>query len=465
MNQYIRYIGAILIATVSLIPPGCKEFIELEQPKTLLVSAQVFSDEKTATAALANIYAKFSAAGFAAGDLNSITALMSVSADELDNYNTNLDYIEFSQNSVLPKNYYVNGLWTDMYNVIYQSNALIEGLHRSQNLNDQFKNQLTGEALFLKAFTHFYLCNLFGDVPYINTTDYRENTIASRMPIARVMELVIADLKRAKVLLADNYSMASGERVRVNKWTATAMLARVYLYTQDWTNAVTESGLVINNKGLYDLIPVDEVFLKNSKEAIWQLYPVQPYCNTNEGSIFILNSRPMAFALRADLESNFVSGDLRRIHWIAEIKVGTAHWFYPFKYKIRLGREPLNEYSMVLRLAEQYLIRAEAATRLDDLGLAIADVDAVRFRAGLAKIAEVDPDISKGELLREIEAQRRLELFTEWGHRWFDLKRTGRINDVLGSKKTEWISTHAIFPIPASEIRVNPNMVQNPGYN
>ena len=80
-------------------------------------------------------------------------------------------------------------------------------------------------------------------------------------------------------------------------------------------------------------------------------------------------------------------------------------------------------------------------------------------------ISITNPNIGQQNLLLAIELERRLELFTEWGHRWFDLKRTGRAGTVLSVIKEDWESTDLLLPIPQNEMELNQNLVpQNPGY-
>ena len=115
---------------------------------------------------------------------------------------------------------------------------------------------------------------------------------------------------------------------------------------------------------------------------------------------------------------------------------------------------------MVLRLAEQYLVRAEARVHLNDLDGALVDVNKIRNRAGLGVASGASNEL----VLDLIYKERRRELFAEWGHRWFDLKRTGKADAVLSVIKPGWQPTDVLFPIPQSELQNNPNMTQNPGY-
>ena len=116
---------------------------------------------------------------------------------------------------------------------------------------------------------------------------------------------------------------------------------------------------------------------------------------------------------------------------------------------------------MVLRLAEQYLIRAEARAQQNNISGSQSDLNLIRNRAGLVNTAAND----KTALLTAIEHERQVELFTEWGHRWLDLKRTNRADAVLGPiKAPNWQPTDMLYPIPQTQIANDPNVHQNPGY-
>ena len=123
---------------------------------------------------------------------------------------------------------------------------------------------------------------------------------------------------------------------------------------------------------------------------------------------------------------------------------------------------------MVLRLAEQYLIRAEANAHSGDLASAIKDLNIIRQRAGLGTLPS---SLTQAQVIAAVAQERRIELFAEWGHRWFDLKRTGQVDAVMSEITpqkvgaiTGWKSYQQLYPIPQSERQLNPNLTQNPGY-
>jgi hypothetical protein len=286
---------------------------------------------------------------------------------------------------------------------------------------------------------------------------------------------IISDLKEAEELLSTAYMDAAAknpttERVRPNKFTAAALLARAYLYQGDWVNAEMQARSVIDNKTLYDTVALTDVFLKNSKEAIWQLQPVNNKWNTEDARIFSLTSSPAGFSqskfmyLSPNLVSAFENGDNRKTNWVGTYTNSTGTYLFPNKYKSATLGNPVTEYLMVFRLAEQYLIRAEARAQQDNIGGAQSDLNVIRTRAGLPNTTAAD----KTSLLAAILHERQTELFSEWGHRWFDLKRTGNIDAVMSVvtpvKGGAWSTNWQWYPIPLYDLQKDPALVQNAGY-
>jgi hypothetical protein len=457
----ISFIIAILCINWS-----CKKFVDIDSPNNQLVSNTVFTSDASATSALIGVYSNIMRT--ASSFVNTQTTLLAgLSSDEFSNYSTSSTQTEFYQNALSANNSNVQIYWRDTYKYLYQVNAIIEGLSKSASISNKVKAQLEGEAKFLRAMCHFYLVNFFGDIPLITTTDYRINTMNPRTPASEVYQQIITDLKDAELLLSENYvkgdnTIYSGapERVRPIKAAATALLARTYLYAGDWNNSELHAKSVIENRGLFNLTTLDSVFLKNSKETIWQLMPVVSGFNTWEGNTFIPVSTPTSIAISSFLYNAFELGDLRLTKWINSITVGAQTYYYPFKYKVRSGAT-VTEYYTILRLAEQYLIRAEARAQQNNLSGALSDLNIIRARAKLPNSNAID----KASLLSAIEKERRVELFAEIGHRWLDLKRTNRANSVMSViKGSAWQATDIFYPIPQSEILNNLNLKQNLGY-
>lgn len=458
-----------LLFSISFLLLSCEDFLEVEAPDNKLVQEVVFSSDATATSAMTGIYNQLFLSAFSDGFLSSVTLLSGLSADIIRNiYVSNIVSMEFEQNELSPGNSSNFYIWSSAYNIIYMTNSLLEGISNSEKITPDLKTKLEGEARFVRAFTYFYLVNLYGDVPLILTTNYRENQLSARDSSTEVYSQIIDDLQIAMDLLGTND--INGERTQANEYTATALLARVYLYLEDWEQAEVLSSKVINEASSYELLSeLNEVFLANSKEAIWQISPIGEgghASHTNEGNVFIIDPI-LSFFASIQLEEEFVEvfeeTDRRSSNWVGYHEGKDA--YFAHKYKIRSSNQfPIKEYSMVLRLAEQYLIRAEARARKGDLSGAIEDLDVIRDRAGIALISESNPGISQEGLLDTVIEERRKELFTEWGHRWLDLKRTGRADEILGAANPVWEPTDIWYPIPAEERKKNPNLSQNSGY-
>jgi starch-binding outer membrane protein, SusD/RagB family len=475
----------LLIATALL--HGCKKMIEVDSPGNQLVGKEIYNSNATAASVLTGMYIDMSNNGIFTGS-RSISLATGLSADEL---------INTTGTSTILNSLYTNSLtnnggdllfWSDLYALVYRSNSVIEGLTASLGITPAVKQQLVGEAKFLRAFYYFYLVNLYGDVPLLLSTDIKANTSALRTDKAKVYEQIINDLREAQTDLSEAYVGADAisavaDRLRPNKTVASALLARVYLYTEQWSLAEQEADKVIANSGIYQIESPENVFLSSSREAIWQLQPVITFLNTMEATVFVLaagpdNSPPAGpdgqqfgrpVYLSDHVYNAFEAGDARKANWVGTAVVEGITYPYAYKYKLWQYGDPLNEYLVIMRLAEQHLIRAEARAQQNKLtgaNSAASDIDVIRLRAGLLPTIAT----SQGELLDVIYKERQLELFTEFGHRWLDLKRSNRINQVMSAvaatKGANWIEYKSLYPIPVLDIQRNPNLQgqQNPGY-
>lgn len=460
----------IILISLYLLQVSCEDFVEVEVPDYKITSETVFDSDETANSTVVGIYNELFKADFSNGNFRSVTMLGGLAADNLQTTTINDEMKEYEGNEILINNSYNLDLWSSAYNIVYMCNAVLDGLQTSEEVSGEMKDKLMGEARFVRAFVYFYLVNLYGEVPLIQTLDYRKNALASRNTIAEVYNLITDDLESAVAVLGNTYE--DGERLRPNKFTAMALLARVYLFLEDWKKAEALSGQVIDSSENYTLLNnLDEVFLANSKEAIWQISPAGRGALsliTNEARIFILTSPPpnsqQPLGLTADLINNYEEQDLRLEHWVGEFNTNNQIYYYPFKYKNNISEVTITEYSMVMRLAEQYFIRAEARAQQGKLTEAITDLDKIRERAQLPLISTTASGIGREPLLDSIQIERRRELFTEWGHRWLDQKRTGEASETLGAKKPSWQDTDVFYPIPEEEIGKNPNLTQNNGY-
>ncbi len=464
---------------------SCENLVNIDPPYTSVSGENVFIDDASATAVLTGLYAQISRIGIG-GSMGS-SMLCGLAADELTLWGgvTYTNHLAYYENALSVIDNTGTNYWD--FNNIYRCNAAIAGLTESNSLSPTVKRQLIGEARFLRAYFYFYLTNYFGDIPLMLTTDYRVNSLIRRSPEEAVFGQIITDLKEAQELLNTHYlngnlqpyGSSGTERVRPTFWVATALLARTYLYIGDFASAEIEATKVINNTSLFGLQSLNEVFSKNNQEAIWQLQPVAFGRNSEDARVFVIpatgpsNSSVASGTpawLSDGLFNSFEADDQRRVYWIGSVapaNPGTVTYHFPYKYKVATTNAPVTEYQTPFRLGELYLVRAEARAQLNNIDGAQADLNAVRSRAGLGDT----PANDQQSLLDAILQERRVELFTEMGHRWFDLKRTGKIDEVMSvvtplkANGAQWRSHQQRFPIPQSDLDKNPNLTQNAGYD
>jgi hypothetical protein len=473
-------INSAIFVLLTALSSGCKKFVEIGPPTTELVTASVFSDGSAATSAMTNIYSTMQNSRESAN----MEVNLGLLSDELTNYNSSLSYVQLYINAMTAAK--GPGPWINAYNYIYQANAIIQALEGNSILAPAVVQQLTGEAKFVRAFWLFYLTNLYGAIPLVTTPNYSTYSAIGRTAQSEIYQQIVRDLKDAQSQLNAGYVDASDttvtltDRSRPNKWAATALLARTYLYMQEYDSAEMEAGAVIGDvnvaglgasNGLYQLVRLDTVFLTANGEAIWQMeIPVPVNYSTPDGLQFILAAAPggsLCCSLAPQLMSSFEANDQRRINWVDSfVTMAPAQtYYYPYKYKSTTVPN-MTEETVVLRLAEQYLIRAEARAQQGNLSGAAADLNLIRNRAGLPNTTVATQDAMLSAILHE----RQVELFAEWGHRWLDLIRTNSADSVMSvvtpSKGGIWNADNyqLLLPIPQSERYVDANLTQNPGY-
>ncbi|MBN8855824.1 MAG: RagB/SusD family nutrient uptake outer membrane protein, partial [Sphingobacteriales bacterium] len=222
----------------------CKKLVQVSEPINTLTAEKTFRTEANATSALIEVYNDLISGGgygLSTFGLNygngATTCYLGLSADEMNFYNGgDAISMQFQNNNLQSDNMYVKNLfWLSPYFDIYLSNAVIEGVGAS-SLPQRVKDQLSGEAKFLRAFCNFYLVNLFDSVPLVTTTAWAHTSTLPRASTSEIYDQIKSDLQDAQNILKEDYSVSNGERVRVNKWAATAFLARVSLYLGDWKN-------------------------------------------------------------------------------------------------------------------------------------------------------------------------------------------------------------------------------------
>ena len=385
------------------------------------------------------------------GDLYGVNLMVypDLYADNLDFTGTFQTDREVAQRNISPTNGAVLDMWEEMYDGINRTNNILHAIPEVSELSSSEAAQYRGEALFIRALHYSLLAGYFGDVPIISepSRGVDESSQVSRSPVATVYDTVIANLEEAATLLDPGPGIG-----RATADAANALLARVYLESGEYAEARAKATLLIESSD-YQL-PDDfaTVFrTENSSESIFELqYSIN---NSNSQAFWFFTDNlggRWGYSPTVDLYNSFETGD-ERLDVTIGIDDGAR---YGNKYEeIENGDDNI----VILRLAEMYLIRAEANARLGaDAAVVRADINVVRNRAGLGDLPlTVD---TQEELLAAILQERRVELAFE-GHRFFDLRRFGVAMDLLDIP-----DTRLLWPIPQAERDVNDNLGQNPGY-
>lgn len=466
--QYLYRLRIYIFCGVSaFLFNACKSFVQLDLPNNMLTNELVFQNIATADAALLDVYGKLRGASpGASNSIFGITQDVGWFTDELD---AHLSFAEggggqFYHNNLISDNSYIAQIWSMSFNLIYATNSILEGVDLASDLviKPEDKRRVRGEALFIRAFVYLYLTHLFGDIPWITTTDYQVNKKLGRTEAEQIHQYLVDDLILAIESLPEVYS--SAERVRANASVARALLARLYLYMGKWEEAEEIADDLITNP-LFRLRTGEElaqVFLKDSPETIWQFAHQEANYPTGEARLYYLTyAPPTSVSLSEHLVHTFADTDKRKQLWILPVISPQGDTFYfSSKYVNRVYGENSTEMSIQFRLAEQYLIRAESRIRQEKLEEGRSDLNQTRERAGLDPLTSLDPEV----LLNEILEERFRELFIEYPHRLFDVIRMAR-TDIFEARKAGWSDKSKLFPIPMKEMELNPNLKpQNPGY-
>lgn len=438
-----RFIYSLIIASL-VIFTSCEKILEVE-PTYYISGEEAITDQRGVETALIGAYNGLQAVGCYGRHLVSIPDLY---ADNLDWKGTTQEYGQFENHTLLSDNTIVEAIWGDHYVVLNRVNNVLHKLPEISDMTAAEKENVAAQLYFIRALAHFNLVRLFGPVPIKTepTLDLSSNLNVARNTVEDVYTSIHSDL-----------SLAEGKLSGSNSYFATngavlALQALVALYNNDYETAKTKSSEVIVNGGysletdfasLFIGDPVDESIFtivfdeQNGNRLAEYFYP------TSEGGRY-------EFAPTESILGSFEETDSR---WEASIQ-GEPPYCSKYNDLVTMANNV-----HVIRLAEMYLLRAEAETRMSGSKASIRnDINIIRERALLEPI-EFD---TYEELLLAIEDERRREFAFE-GKRWFELVRTGRALEVL---ETVSNSNQLLFPIPSVEIQnnTNPGMYQNPGY-
>lgn len=443
MNVFKYFIATALTFSLA----SCGNFLEVE-PRASISDQQTIVDKVSSETAIRGAYDSFRS--YYSVNLQSIGYL---SGDNIQWTGSQSQVQEFINHNVNAENSTISSVWSGIYTTLNRINHVIDKVPTVSDplLTDALKNQIIGEAYFLRSLAYFDLARIWGGVPIITkpTLSPQDNRGIARASQAEVYEQVIADLEQAETLLP-----STTDRFRATRKTVWALKARYYLYQNNYVKAAEFADKVIADAG-YKLVKPYNAFFANdargTEESVFEIFysinetnahrgQWQPQQNggtrqwaPNDAFVALVNN-PAIGGTRSTLVA----------------KDNQNRWYGNLYY-----RSPATDPTFVIRIAELYLIRAEARANTGNTTGAISDLNAVRERSG---IASVTPS-GKDAILLAIENERRIEFALE-PHRWFDLVRTGRAAAVLNISDPNKL----LLPIPAEQLLADKALKQNPGY-
>jgi hypothetical protein len=450
MKTRIKYILPALLVLV--LSSSCKKFLDVE-PVDAVSDEVTIVDKASAETAVRGIYRGLAADNYYGVNFQSVGYL---SGDNVQWTGSQSIVQQFISHNVRSDNATVEAIWTAIYTVINRANNVIAKVPAVTDpaLSQDEKNQLTGEAYFIRALAYFDLARTWGGVQLVltPTTTATDKNGIKRSSLAETYAQVLSDLNTAETLLP---LPTSQNPYRANKETVWALRARYHLYQKEWAQAETDATQVISDNVNYTLLKPYSAFFANNvvgtKESVFELSYSATYTNGHRGQWQPpVNGGTRQWAPNdafvALVNDPTVGGNRNAL--VAKTSQGL--WYGNLYY-----RNPATDPAYVIRIAELYLIRAEARAQQDKPDGALSDLDAVRDRADLPPSTAATTD----EVLLAIENERRIEFAFE-AHRWFDLVRTGRAAAVLGVSD----ANKYVLPIPIAELNVDPALDPNPGY-
>jgi starch-binding outer membrane protein, SusD/RagB family len=381
-------------------------------------------------------------------------------------------------------------LWTTQFwSAINNTNIIIAGIDASTG-DQALKDRVKGEAHFLRALHYFDLARVYGYEPGKEVGGFNKSVIIrteatlgfsnadfrARSTNRQVYDLMIADLLTA-INLLPNAAIGTANVYRASKGAAQALLARVYLYDSNWTEAEKYATQAMASFGLSDngtgLLTVENyVSAFSTAPNPESLFEIEIRSNDWSGVDGVNNSvcsltanvfpsAQFILTVTDQLYNLYEPTDIRRAAWTATTRTGASGVVY--RSNKWLGHKgDFLENLPIIRGSELYLIRAEARYRTGNFTGSRADLNALRSKRG---VNPVSPNLTGEALFLEVMNERRKELVLE-GHRWFDLKRNGLPISKAGNFEAVPYSDYRILaPLPNDQIQLNNLLEQNPGYN
>lgn len=486
---------SIFVLGLAALLPACDDYLDLK-PLSVTTTDNAYNTANDAEAALVGAYDSFSQEYYIWDNIlfNDVIS---------DNYyagGDNPEIYAIEDLNITPTNSRLFNNWSQIYNAIAKANIVLEkvpGIADPQLDQGGRRQQILGEASFLRAYHYYQLAKMWGGVPLITkpvASTAPEQTQLPRASVEEVYAQIIADLEFAAANLPDVYSDdASVNKARASKGAANALLAKVHAQkpVPDYNKVLQHANAVISSPAGYTLLEdfnhlwdgnhynnaesIMEVQFVGGTEANWgpQLL-LPPSISGDTWRKFVVPSRDLvnAFDEEGDVERKSATILFETAPWSDEfwsVEVGGTIPF-AYKWKSANGWASTNR-QYLLRLGDIVLLKAEALNELGDTEAARAEVDRIRDRAGLGPT----PASNQTEMALAIEKERRLELAQE-AQRWDDLRRYGRAVEVMNNLSEVDLRTNTVkeynmsaeeiwLPIPQSERNRNLQLGQNPGYN
>lgn len=473
---------------------SCEDYLDLS-PISEETSGNAYETKNQIEAALVGAYESFQSSEYYVWDN---ILLQDVRSDNNYAGGDNPEVFQIDFLKVTPTNSRLFTHWSNIYNAISKANLVIErvDLISDPTLTTERKNQIKGEALFLRAYHYFTLVKLWGGVPLITNTIVSTN--AEDVNIARatadeVYTQIIEDLEMASTLLPDTYGNdASINKARATSGAANALAAKAEIQrpTPNYTKVLSFIDAVEKSEANYQLIDYNKLFDGNNYNNAESIIEVQ-YLGGNEGNYgpqlllppsisgdswrkFVTPSVDVvkAFDDEGDVVRKNTSILFESVNWVDEYWGNASGSSIPFGYKWKNASGFASaDRQYLLRLGDIILLKAEALNESDQLNLAVVEVNKIRNRVALPSLTPTQQS-SKEVLRATILKERRLELFLE-GQRWDDLVRSNKVIstmndlseiDLRTGNPVNYGMTEAkkLLPIPQQELDRNPVLVQNP---
>lgn len=439
---------------------SCNDFLDRE-PISQITPDEYFNSETNANAAVIGMY-RTMLGPFSFGQ--SMVIVPEFSAGHVTHASLYPEYENFRTNTIQVINPWINNIWQASYATINAANNIIARVPEmpENSIEEEKRQQFIGEAKFVRALNYFFLVRAFGPLPLkITATEEEENFDFPRTPVNEVYQQIITDLQEAASSLPDNYTDDATTKGRATSLAAKGLLAKVSLYygstSNDYAQAASLAEEIINRKESFELVS-DFASIwtsENTKESLFELQfddqatnPLASVSNDNASMLF--------YARGTTVYDRYTPEDKRRNF---TVKAGSRDRYYIGKYP---KYNPASQNLPVLRIAEIYLIHAEAKARVDGAvsPAAYASYKAVRDRAGLST-DPVSSFVNLETFITAIQKEKELELMFE-GETWFDFCRTGlALTDMMVKADPSYF----LYPIPSGQIVLSDGqLTQNPGY-